>query len=95
MKMYKLTEKWIEYCDSFFFFFQVDRYNFENSKAGYWLVISVYLSSLPVVHLSDAQRRRFVITWDSVRIQDETTESSAWFFNVIGIEHRHTGCNLM
>ena len=26
--------------------------------------------------------RRLVITGDSVRIQDKTTESSAWFFNV-------------
>ena len=45
------------------------------------LVISVYLSSLPVAHLSDAQRRRLVVTGDSAKIQDETTVSSAWFFN--------------
>ena len=25
------------------------------------------------------------------RIQDETTENSAWFFNVLGVLHRHTG----
>ena len=50
-----------------------------------WLVICVYLSSLPVAHLSDAPRRRLVVTGDSARIQDETTENSAWFFNVLGV----------
>ena len=49
------------------------------------LVISVYLSSLPVAHLSDAPRRRLVVTGDSARIQDETTESSARFFNVLDV----------
>ena len=49
-----------------------------------FLIISVYLSSLPVAHLSDAPRRRLVVTGDSARIQDETTENSAWFFNVLG-----------
>ena len=49
------------------------------------LVISVYLSSLPVAHLSDTPRRRLVVTADSARIQDETTENSAWFFNVLGV----------
>ena len=43
------------------------------------------LSSLPVAHLSDALRRRLVVTGDSARIQYETTESSAWFFNVLGV----------
>ena len=56
-----------------------------------WLVISIYLSSLPVAHLSDAPRRRLAVTGDSARIQDETTENSAWFFNVLGVYHRHTG----
>ena len=55
------------------------------------MVISVYLSSLSVAHFSDAPRRRLVVTGDSARIQDETTESSAWFFNVLGVQHRHTG----
>ena len=50
-----------------------------------WLVISVYLSSLPVAHLSDAPRRRLVVTGDSARKHDETTENSAWFFNVLGV----------
>ena len=50
-----------------------------------WLIISVYLSSLPVAHLSDAPRRRLVVTRDSAKIQDETTENSAWFFNVLGV----------
>ena len=49
---------------------------------GVWLVIFVYLSSLPVAHLSDAPRRRLVVTGDSERIPDETTESSTWFFNM-------------
>ena len=49
------------------------------------LVIFVYLSSLPVAHLSNAARRRLVVMGDSARIQDETTENSAWFFNVLGV----------
>ena len=49
------------------------------------LIIFVYLSSLTVAHLSDAPRRRLVVTGDSARIQDETTENSAWFFNVLGV----------
>ena len=28
---------------------------------------------------------------DCARIQDETTESSAWFLNVLGVYHRHMG----
>ena len=55
------------------------------------VVISVYLPLLPVAHLSDAPRRRLVITEDSARIQDETTENSIWFFNVLGVKHRHMG----
>ena len=49
------------------------------------LTIFVFLSSLPVGHLSDAPRRRLVVTGNSARIQDETTENSAWFFNVLGV----------
>ena len=30
-------------------------------------------------------RRRLVVTGDSARIQDETTENSAWFFNMLGV----------
>ena len=58
-----------------------------NLKSGLcsYLVISVYFSSLPVAHLSDAPRRGLVVTGDSARIQDETTENSAWFFNMLGI----------
>ena len=41
-----------------------------------WLVISVYLSSLPFAYLSDATRRRY---GESARMQYETTENSAWF----------------
>ena len=35
---------------------------------------------LPVAHLSDGPRRRLVVMGDSARIQDETTENSAWLF---------------
>ena len=61
-----------------------------------WFVISVYLRwSLPVAHLSDAvpppPPPDLVVTGDGTRIQDKTTESSAWFFNVLGVSHRHTG----
>ena len=49
------------------------------------LFISVYLSSLPVANLSDAPRRRLVVTGDSARIQDETTECSACFFDVFSV----------
>ena len=51
----------------------------------YVIVIFVYLSSLPVAHLSDAPRRRLVVTGDSARIRDETTESSSWFFKVLSV----------
>ena len=54
----------------------------QNVRFG---VISVYLSPLPVMHLDDAPRRRLVVKGDSARIQDETTESSALFFNVLGV----------
>ena len=60
-------------------------------KSVGWLLNSVHLSSLPAAHLSDACRRRLVVTRDSARIQDETAESSVWFFNVLGVKHRHTG----
>ena len=63
---------------------QVNFHYFCGQHQG-WLVISVYLSSLPVAHLSDAPRRRLVVTGDSARIQVETTENSAWFFNVLGV----------
>ena len=49
------------------------------------LIIFVYLSSLPVAHLSDTPRRRLAVMGDSARIQDETTENSVWFFNVLGV----------
>ena len=46
---------------------------------------SVYLSSPPVAHLSNAQRRQFVVKGDCARIQDETPESSTGFLNVLGV----------
>ena len=48
-------------------------------------VIFIYLSSLQVANLSDAPRGRLVVMGDSARIQDETAENSAWFFNVLGV----------
>ena len=63
----------------------VDLFIISIGKFTIDLIISVYLSSLPVAHLSDSPRRRLVVTGDSARIQDETTENSAWFFNVLGI----------
>ena len=48
-------------------------------------IVFVYLLSLPVAHLNDAPVRRLVVTGDSARIQDETSESSAWFFNMLGV----------
>ena len=50
-----------------------------------WLVIPVYLSSLPIAHLSNTPRRLLVITRDSAGIQDETTESFFWFSDVLGV----------
>ena len=50
-----------------------------------YMVIFVYLSSLPVAHLSDAPRRRLAVTGDNARKHDETTESSTRFFNVLGV----------
>ena len=41
----------------------------------YWLLIYVCLLSLPVARLSDASRRRLVVTGDSARIQHETTRA--------------------
>ena len=55
----------------------------EQQSVG-WLVIFVYLSLQPVANLSDAPGRRLVVTGDSSRIQDETTENFARFFNVLG-----------
>ena len=65
--------------------YQQSGFKRDFSQIGLILIISVYLSSLPVAHLSDAPRRRLVVTGDSARIQDETTENSAWFFNVFGV----------
>ena len=43
--------------------------------------------SRPIVTplLGDVPRRQLVVTGDSARIQDETTENSAWFFYVLGV----------
>ena len=53
--------------------------------------VQMYLSSLPVAHLSDGPRRRLDVTGDSARVLNETTERSALFFNALGVKHRHMG----
>ena len=55
------------------------------------LFVSVYSTSLPVAHLSDAPRKRLAVTGDIARIQDETNENSVWFFNVLDVKHIHKG----
>ena len=37
------------------------------------------------------RRPQKTVIGDTARIQDETTYSSTWFFNVLGVYHRHTG----
>ena len=49
------------------------------------LVKTVDLFFTFYARLSDALRRRLVVTADSARIQHVTSESSAWFFNVLGV----------
>ena len=44
-----------------------------------------YFRLFIVAHLSDAPRKRLVVTGDSARIQDETAESSIWFIDVLGV----------
>ena len=41
--------------------------------------------SLRLSHLGSTRRRRLVDTGDSARIQDETAECPACFFNVLGV----------
>ena len=55
--------------------FEMKFFNCRPLRLVGWLVNSVYLSSLPVAHLSDAPRRRLLVTGDSARMQDETTGS--------------------
>ena len=59
------------------------KYCGKRRKCWLGLVIFIYLSLLPVAHLRNAPRRQLVVKGDSARIQDETTESLAWFFNVL------------
>ena len=48
-------------------------------------IVSIYLSSLPVAHMSGGVRRRLVVTGDIAWIKDESAVSSAWFSNVLGV----------
>ena len=68
-----------------------DSFSSLTSMFHFCLVISIYVSSLPVAHLSDTLKGQLVVTGDSARIQDETTESFAWFFNYLGVKLRHMG----
>ena len=56
-------------------------------KKTCWLVIFDCLSLLPDAHLSNAPGRQLVVMGggDTARIQDETTENSVWFINMLGI----------
>ena len=49
----------------------------------YYCIIFIYLSFLPVAHLSDIPRRPLVVTGDSARVLDKASESSARFFNML------------
>ena len=60
-------------CRDFFFFFVISVFFFFFNRR------------YRIAHLSDAPRKRLVVTGDSARIQDVTIESSAWFFNVLGV----------
>ena len=53
-----------------------------------FLLLSILFAYFP---LSDGPRRRLAVIVDSARKQDETTESSALFFNEMGVQHHHTG----
>ena len=55
------------------------------------LFVSVYLLSLPFAHLSDAPRRRLVITRDSARIQDATTQPGSLTCSVYSTVTRYFG----
>ena len=59
--------------------------NLKLPDVFFFKIIFVYLSLRPVAHLSDTPRRQLVVTEDSARIQDETTENSVWFFKVLGV----------
>ena len=59
-----------------------DTYN-PGLAFGYFRLFIVTTST--VAHLSDAPRRRLVVTGESARIQNKTTENSAWLFNVLGV----------
>ena len=65
--------------------YSVNTFAINRELFGVLCCFRVYISSLPVVHPSDATRIRSVVMRDSVRIQEETTESSAWFFDEFGV----------
>ena len=50
-------------------------------------VVSFYLSSLSVAHIRDALRRRLVNMGDGAKIQDETSENSAWLLLCLVTRH--------
>ena len=56
------------------------------------LSVSIYSSSLMVAHLSDVSRRQLVVTRDSARIQDETTEKSCRSLSVVAACWRDLKC---
>ena len=58
-----------------------------RESEGLWLKCNSMISTRYqfLLHFDTAYRSWLVVTGDSARIQDETTENSAWFFNVLGI----------
>ena len=58
---------------------------FQRRLVAQWFNSLTLQTKEKVAHLSDAPRRGLVVTGDSARIQDETNESSAWFFNLLGV----------
>ena len=58
-----------------------------RESEGLWLKCNSMISTRYqfLLHFDTAYRCWLVVTGYSARIQDETTENSAWFFNVLGI----------
>ena len=59
--------------------------------AGLWPVEQMIGYFHLFIVATEAPRRRLVVTGDSARIEEKTTESSTCFFNILGLKHRYTG----
>ena len=60
-------------------------YSIDINKLLVWLFPFIYHRYRLLICATPGPRRRLVVTGDSARIQEETTESSAWFFNVLRV----------